>query len=205
MEQEVKTSETPDTGVDQPKKKGLNAQTIVIIIIIALMIVIPLGIYLWKQAEIRNLKKDYDNRITEITAQANSTIDQNNRKNIEVVTRVFTWAVRSEMLRSNLEQINTYMEDLVRMEGMHIISVINTEGIVVRSTNKKYEGVVYPGPIASELAQINEVVTRSDESGDMVSVCPVMGLDNRIGTLVITYTPKTNVFVPGSIKSEEKN
>ena len=204
MDQEIKTPETATPAAEQPAKKGMSAQTIVIIIILALMIIIPLVIFLWKQAEIKSLKKNHEARISEITTQANNTIMENNRKNIETLTRVFTWAVRSEMLRQNLEQIDTYMTDLVKTEGMHHISVINSEGIVVRSTNKKYEGVVYPGPIAKELSGITEVITKSDETGDMVSICPVMGLDNRLGTLIITYQPKTNVFVPKDVVSEEK-
>ncbi|HPI31217.1 MAG TPA: hypothetical protein PLB59_10510 [Bacteroidales bacterium] len=204
MDQENKTPEPATPAAEQPTKKGLSAQTIVIIIILALMIIIPLVIFLWKQAEIKSLKKNHEARITEITTQANNTIMENNRKNIETLTRVFTWAVRSEMLRQNMEQIDTYMTDLVKTEGMHHISVINSEGIVVRSTNKKYEGVVYPGPIAKELSGITEVITKSDETGDMVSICPVMGLDNRMGTLIITYQPKTNIFVPKEAVSEEK-
>ncbi len=204
MDQEIKPPETATPAAEQTTKKGMSAQTIVIIIILALMIIIPLVIFLWKQAEIKSLKQSQQARISEITTQANNTIMENNRKNIETVTRVFTWAVRSEMLRQNLEQINTYMADLVKMEGMHHISVINADGIVVSSTNKKYEGVVYPGPVAKELSGITEAITKSDENGDMVSICPVMGLDNRMGTLIITYQPKANVFVPKEAVSEEK-
>ena len=99
MDQEIKTPETATPAAEQPAKKGMSAQTIVIIIILALMIIIPLVIFLWKQAEIKSLKKNHEARISEITTQANNTIMENNRKNIETLTRVFTWAVRSEMLR----------------------------------------------------------------------------------------------------------
>jgi len=191
MNETIKTPESPETK----KKKGLSAQAIVSIIIIALMIIFPLVVYFWKQSEIKNLKEKYETRITEITASANKNIDENNTKNMENLTRVFSWAVRSEMLRQNMEQVETYMNDLVKSADLNNISAVQTDGIVVKSTDKKFEGNVYPGPIAQELAQINEVVSKTSENGDVISICPIMGLDNRMGTIIITYTPKKNVFV----------
>lgn len=191
MNETIKTPESPETK----KKKGLSAQAIVSIIIIALMIIIPLVVYFWKQSEINSLKEKYDKDIKEITLKANTTIDENNAKNMENLTRVFSWAVRSEMLRQNLEQVESYMNELVKAADLTNISAVQTDGIVIKSTDKKFEGNVYPGPIAKELAQINEVASKTNENGEVISICPIMGLDNRIGTIIITYTPKKNVFV----------
>jgi hypothetical protein len=177
-----------------PKKKKLSAQAIVSIVIICLLIVIPTGIYFWKQAQISNLKKQHETEITQIRTDASNTITDNNKKNIETLTRVFSWAVRSEMLRNNMDQVNTYMTDMVKSADLNDVSVIKTDGIVVLSTNKKFEGNAYPGPVASQLSTINEVVSRSDESGNIMCICPIMGLDNRMGTIVLTYKPKTYTF-----------
>ncbi len=191
MTEKPKTPEK--TGTASGKK--LSAQAIVSIIILVLMIIIPLVIYLWKQSEINNIRKDCDKRILEITAQANKTVEENNSKNMDMLTRVFLWAVRSELLRNNLEQIEQYMTDLVKSADLNNISLIKADGIVILSTDKKYEGNAYPGTIAREFAQINSVITKTGENGDLISICPVMGLDNRLGTIVITHTPKKNIFV----------
>ncbi|MEI6854004.1 MAG: hypothetical protein WCL06_14255 [Bacteroidota bacterium] len=185
-------SETTNTPVK--KKKGLSAQAIVSIVIICLLIAIPAGIYFWKQAEISKLKKQHETEIIQIRTDATNTITDNNKKNMETLTRVFSWAVRSEMLRNNLDQVNTYMTDLVKAADLNDISAIKTDGIVVLSTNKKFEGNAYPGPVASQLSQINEVVSQNDADGNIMSICPIMGLDSRLGTIVITYKPKTYVF-----------
>jgi hypothetical protein len=180
---------TPDK-----KKKRMSAQAIVSIIIICLLIAIPAGIYFWKQGEISKLKKQHETEISNIKADAGKTIADNNKKSIETITRVFAWAVRSEMLRNNMEQVNTYMNDLVKTADLNDISAIKTDGIVILSTNKKYEGNAYPGFVASELNNINEVVSRDDAGGNIMSICPIMGLDNKMGTIVITYKPKTYTF-----------
>jgi hypothetical protein len=176
------------------KKKRLSAQAIVSIIILCLLIVVPSGIYLWKQSEISKLKKQHETEINQIKTDAGKTIADNNKKSMETLTRVFAWAVRSEMLRNNLEQVNTYMTDLVKTADLNDISAIKPDGIVVLSTNKKFEGNAYPGFVATELNNINEVVSRNDANGNIMSVCPIMGLDNRMGTIVITYKPKTYTF-----------
>ncbi len=185
-------SEKENTPVK--KKKGLSAQAIVSIIIICLLIVIPTGIYLWKQGEISRLKKQHETEINTIRSDASKTITDNNRRNIETLTRVFSWAVRSEMLRNNMEQVNTYMNELVKAADLNDISAIKTDGIVVLSTNKKFEGNAYPGPVASQLSSVNEVVSQNDANGNIMAICPIMGLDSRLGTIVITYKPKTYVF-----------
>jgi hypothetical protein len=176
------------------KKKRLSAQAIVSIIILCLLVAIPAGIYLWKQGEISKLKKQHETEINQIKADAGKTISDNNKKSIEILTRTFTWAVRSEMLRNNLEQVNTYMTDLVKSADLNDISAIKPDGIVVLSTNKKFEGNAYPGFVTTELNNINEVVSRNNGNGNIMSICPIMGLDNRMGTIVITYKPKTYTF-----------
>ncbi len=182
--------------IHSPKKKQLSTQTIVLIIILGLLIIIPTAIYTWKQIEIGNLKKQQKSEITDIRTKANASITDNNKKNIETLTRVFSWAVRSEMLRNNMDQVNIYMTEMVKKADLKDISLIKTDGIVTLSTNKKYEGNIYPGPVANQLGGINEVTSQNDANGNIMCICPVMGLDNRLGTLVLTYTP--NMFPFGN-------
>ncbi|MEI6122453.1 MAG: hypothetical protein WCQ95_02380 [Bacteroidota bacterium] len=176
------------------KKKGLSAQAIVSIIIICLLIVVPTAIYLWKQAEINKLKKQQETQINAFRADAKAKIDNCNKNNIETLTRVFSWAVRSEMLRNNIDQVNTYMTTLVKAADLNDISVIKSDGMVVLSTNKKYEGNAYAGPVASQLSTINDVVSQNGQDNNIIVISPIMGLDTRLGSIVITYTPKTYVF-----------
>jgi hypothetical protein len=168
-------------------KKQLSPQMIVIIVLIGLVITLPTSIYIWKIIQISNLKKEHKTEVNDIRIRANRAITDNNKKNIETLTRVFSWAVRSEMLRNNMDQVNIYMNQLVKTSDLKDVSLIKTDGIVLLSTNKKFEGNAYPSPVAKELGNINEVMSRNDPDGNIMSICPVMGLDNRMGTIVITY------------------
>lgn len=184
---------TDNKNIPTAKKKRLSFQAIVSIIIICLLIVV----YIWNRAETCKLQKQHETELNDIQAKANQTIADINKKNIETLTRVFAWAVRSEMLRNNLDQVNTYMTYLVKAADLSDISVIKTDGIVLLSTNKKYENNSYPGPVSTELSNINEVTSRTGSKGNLMCICPVMGLDSRLGTVVINYTPKTSLLNKG--------
>lgn len=165
MNEEIKTPKAPET--EKPEKKGLSARTIFTIIIVALMILLPLFIFFWKQYEIQNLQIKY----------------------METITRVFTWTAHSEILDSNAVQLEKYMNDLVKTAGINSISIVGTDGIVVLSTNKKFEGSAYSEASAGELSLINKVVSQKAEKGEMVSKCPITDIDKRMGTMIISYTP----------------
>ena len=173
-----------------PKKKFFTYQTVISIIIISLLITL----YIWDRVESARIEKKHKAEIENIKTRAANAISDNNVNNTITLTRVFSWAVRSEMLRNNMEQVDNYMTDLVKSAELNDISVIKTDGIVIFSTNKKYEGNAYPGFVSSELNNINETVSKDDKNGNIMSICPIMGLDSRLGTVVITYTPKTYNF-----------
>ncbi len=177
-----------------PKKKGLSPQTIIIIILLCLVVIIPSCVFLWKQIEIIHLNKKHDTEMSALRTNASTTMKDVNKKNMETLARVFSWAVRSEMLRNNMDQVSTYMTELVKAADLNDISAIKTDGIVALSTNKKYEGNTYPGPVASQLSTINEVVSQTGNDASVMIICPIMGLDSRLGTIVITYKPTVYTF-----------
>ena len=176
------------------KKKGLSSKTLFYIIILCLMILIPTGVYVFDLFKISNLKDKHKTELYDVRMNAGNTVKSINQKNLESLTRVFSWTVRSEMLHNNIGQVNSYMTELVKTADLQDISIIKTDGIVVLSTNKKYEGNVYAGPVASQLSSINEVVTQTGKDAVLICICPLMGLDNRMGTIVITYQPTVYTF-----------
>ena len=183
-----KEKETP------PKKKQLSSKTIFYIIILCLMILIPTGVYVFDLIKISNLKDKHKTQLAEVREQAGTTVKSISQKNLESLTRVFSWAVRSELLHENMGQVNSYMNELVKTADLQDISIIKTDGIVVLSTNKKFEGNVYAGPVASQFATVNEVMTQTGKDAVMICICPIMGLDKRLGTIVVTYQPTVYTF-----------
>jgi hypothetical protein len=97
-------------------------------------------------------------------------------------SRVFSWAIRSEMQRDNLQQVNQFFMTLVKEPGFRKIQLIDVKNSqVLISTDKKDEGTV-----VSDTSILNASVVKQQVNGDIIrSVTPVMGLNSRIGILVI--------------------
>lgn len=100
---------------------------------------------------------------------------------IQVISSL-TWAVRSEMTRDNMEQVNTYFIQLIKEPSIETIQLVDhSTGNILLSTNKKDEGTLLKNEFVlnakSPVSQLhNEVI---------ISAAPVYGLSQQLGVLVI--------------------
>lgn len=101
---------------------------------------------------------------------------------IDETSKVFSWAIRGELLRDNREQVNQFFTNLVKEPGFRKIQLVDASNSkVIISTNKKEEGTE-----VSDTLIINANNQRHLLKDDVIiSVTPVMGLNSRLGILVI--------------------
>jgi hypothetical protein len=67
-------------------------------------------------------------------------------KHLEFATEVFSWSVRSELLRENTENLNQLLTVFFKESGVDLVQLINPEDkMVVLSSDNKFEGVSYAG------------------------------------------------------------
>jgi len=128
--------------------------------------------------DILKLKSDYENRLDSITA-----------KNLMLTSKVFSWAIRSELTRDNKEQVNQFFLNFIKEPGVSKVEFVNAlDGKVSLSTNKKDEGSAYTNQVA---LLTNETINYKTDSVLNV-VTPVMGLNNKLGVLVIEFNLMIN-------------
>jgi uncharacterized protein YeeX (DUF496 family) len=128
--------------------------------------------------ETLKLKSDYENKIDSLTT-----------KQLMLSSKVFSWAIRSELTRENKEQVNQFFLNFIKEPGVSKVEFVNAlDGRVVLSTNKKDEGSVFPNQVA--LVTTETINYRNDSVLSIVS--PVMGLNNKLGVLVIEYDLNRN-------------
>lgn len=135
-----------------------------------LLIIIIVGA-VWASIEIFSLKRSFNKEKLEIT---NRFVDE--------TSRVFSWAIRSELLRDNKEQVNQFFMNLVKEPGYKKIQLIDaSSSTVIISTDKKDEGATI-----SDTTILNANNSKQLANGELVrSITPVMGLNSRIAVLVI--------------------
>lgn len=141
------------------------------------------GVYLWGNYKINRLEREYAASTGKLVTMDKLKVDSLSLANAQLTTKVFGWAVRSELIRGNFENTELFLTGLIKEQNIEQIDLIdpNTQKII-KSTNKKDEGTAITNPAV--LGTDKQIVQSADTSGYSI-INPVMGLDSKIGILVV--------------------
>jgi C4-dicarboxylate-specific signal transduction histidine kinase len=151
-------------------------------ITIFILVLAVAGTYAWKNVAV-------DRATAQVTEDATRIMTDQNRTLLRLAVVPLVWAVRSEMIRNNYDQINQYLVQFVKEKNMREIVVARPDGTVVVATNKKLEGKPVTSAFPPSVLQENALTVRSTETGDLLVVAPVMGLSDKVGILILVYAP----------------
>jgi hypothetical protein len=135
----------------------------------------------------------------QLTKQAAEQIEQTNVSMLTLLSKPLVWNIRSELLRGNNEQIDILMSDMVREQNFQYIHLVEPDGNVLLSTNKRLQGQPMGDGLALEMLNVEQTTVQLIDSLYWVA-SPVMGVDRKLATLVFTY--KNTPFLPRSNKQE---
>ena len=109
---------------------------------------------------------------------------------LRLAARPLGWAVRTEMLRSNLSQVDDYIRQFVREPGVRSLILVGKDGRVLLASDRKLETQGAAQLVSKAIREAIDVVV--EESGDSTRIgVPIMGFDDRLGVLVVDYAPQT--------------
>lgn len=154
------------------------------LIVILLLIVALTGTYVWKNMAVARAKAD-------LTQRAEQIISEQNKTYLQLVAVPLVWAVRSEMIRDNYDQVNQYLEQFIKEKNMKELVVARPDGKVVAATNKKLEGAAITDSFPAEVLQVDTTTLTTRDNGEIMVVSPVMGLSEKVGVMVLVYRPVT--------------
>jgi hypothetical protein len=157
----------------------------------AILVGIIVVLLVWKTIAVSKVESDMAKRLENervlITQQAREYADQQYVKEEERFGQVLSWAVRGELIRNNVDQIDQYLSEIVKMKDTERVVLIGEDGQLLVSTDKRLEetkGVeIYP----KEILNLQKITLRSDVEGKKILVVPVMGLNKKIATVVVSY------------------
>jgi len=174
-------------GSGEQPKQSVNKSFIVgqwRLIIILLLVIAVAGMYVWKNVAV--------NRTTvHLTEKADRIITDQNRMFLRLAVVPLVWAVRSEMIRENYDQINLYLNQFVKEQNMKEIVVAKPDGTIMVATNKKFEGKPVTDIFPASVLQEDTLTVSSLENRDIMVASPVMGLSDKVGVLILLYTPQS--------------
>ena len=174
---------------EQPEQKDavgiLKRQWHVLLIILLL---IALGaMYLWKNNAVNSTRE-------EVTAQAARVIAERNIEFLRLVSVPLVWAVRGEMMRGNYDQINQYLINFVREPHVQDVILAKADGVILLATNKRLEGTPVKDSFPASVLQVEKATVSSLEGKGLMSASPVMGLNRKLGVLIVVYAAPENTL-----------
>ncbi len=186
---------TLETSI-QSKFAGLDTNRKVMIGLGAALVVLAVALYAWKVAAVGAVEdKLAQSQAQHVQARA-ELIEQarqlDARGNEEALRRFGTplaWAVRREVMAANLDQVDQYLTDLVQIRGFQSALLANPEGKVIVASDRKQIAAQFSSLYPAQYLQAGEIQVEQVPEGKLRAVIPIMGLNRRLGTLVLEYTP----------------
>lgn len=158
-------------------KNILQRHPLVFILLGAIIISVLWGIFKTKQ-----LEKAHASVVEQIKLDHQEQLDSIGLVNAIQVISSLTWAVRSEMTRDNMEQVNTYFIQLIKEPSIETIQLVDhSTGNILLSTNKKDEGTL----LKNEFVLNAKSPVSQLQNNRIISAAPVYGLSQQLGVLVI--------------------
>ncbi|MBA3755671.1 MAG: hypothetical protein H0X02_05350 [Nitrosomonas sp.] len=158
---------------------------------VAVLVGIIVIVFAWKVIAVSKVESDMAKRLENervlITQQAREYADKQYMKEEERFGQVLSWAVRSELIRNNLDQINQYLSEIVKMKDTERVVLIGDDGQLLVSTDKRLEEAKETELFPKEILNLQKITVKSDVDGRKIMVVPVMGLNKKIATVVVSY------------------
>lgn len=157
----------------------------------AVLVGIIVIVFAWKVIAVNKVEsdmtKELENERVLITQQAREYADKQYIREEERFGQVLSWAVRGELIRNNLDQVDQYLSELVKMRDTERVVLISEDGQLLVSTDKRLEETKGTEIFPSEILNLQKITVKSDVDGKKILVVPVMGLNKKIATVVVSY------------------
>jgi hypothetical protein len=148
-------------------------------------------LFAWKAIAVSKVESDMAKKLDServlITQQAREYADQQYIKEEERFGQVLSWAVRGELIRNNVDQIDQYLSEIVKMKDTERVVLIGDDGQLLVSTDKRLEETKGVELFPKEILNLQKITVKSDVDGKKILVVPVMGLNKKIATVVVSY------------------
>jgi hypothetical protein len=151
--------------------------------------VLVIVMFFWKVIAVQNVEKKMDTERKNITEKSQQLLTDNTRDFLRLTTVPLVWAVRKEMILENYGQINEYATSFVKERNMQQLVLVKADGTIVVATDKKIEGAPAKDVFPPQVLEPNDISITEDKNGNLQVAAPIMGLNARLGVLILIYKP----------------
>ena len=105
------------------------------------------------------------------------------RQELKLFALPLAWSVRKELMRFNYDQIDEYFNELIKRKGFGVIMLVDPSGTIKVSTDRKLQGSPFSRSYPGMNLGSSELVFYPVQQGKSMFLVPVMGLNEKIGTI----------------------
>ncbi|MEO6720306.1 MAG: hypothetical protein ABIN67_08065 [Ferruginibacter sp.] len=170
------------------KQYTFGQKQLLAVILIAIFLII--FVWIWKNIQIQSLKSEHKRSEEALIQKSKNKMEEMNQHFLKLIAKPYVWAVRKDLMQGNLGQLDLYGNDIVKEKNFVSVMVADAKGLVLTSTDKKYEGKYLPSIRQGvNLNSDSAMVSKANDSL-LILTSPIMSFNSRIGTLIITYLPR---------------
>ncbi|MGH8672540.1 MAG: hypothetical protein ACREUA_10990 [Burkholderiales bacterium] len=175
-------------------------------IIMGVLALVAVAIFGWKmvsdsaaQAELEAMRTDLNSQLesarrvaaTQLT-KAKEESQQQLRLQTEGLLRFSAIPLgllaRTEMLNKNIKALTEYVDLLVKEPNVLGVVMADATGTIVAASDRNLDQQPIDAVFPVEYTQIQRVTVKESEDGNLHVVSPVMGLSEKMGTVVVVYS-----------------
>ncbi len=136
-----------------------------------------------REAMTRQFEAERNAQLNDLKAKVEANADETKRQ----FGMALAWAVRGEMIRNNLDQIDQFFTEIVKLPYTERAVLADSTGTVRVSTDRRHLGAALTTLVPVEATLADKVEVRNQANGMKLLVIPIMGLNSRLGTVVVSY------------------
>lgn len=179
-----------------PQTVGMDASRKVILGLGAILVLVVIGMYIWKTAAVGAVADQLAQAQAQQAQAHAQLLDQarqlDARRGEEALSRFsipFAWVIRREVMAANLDQVDQYFTDLVKMEGFQAAVLAQPDGRIVVASDRKKLADAFSSLYPAQYLQADAIKIDHAANGGLRAIIPIMGLNQHLATLVLEYTP----------------
>lgn len=158
--------------------------------IIGVLLLVIIGMYIWREVDVRGVRGEAEERREALVERAELEVDRRTEELLRLSAIPLAWAVRTEMLRRDLGQVDGYLTEFVQERGVEQAVLAGARDTVLVATDRRLQGTRFSQHFPAELLERDQATVEPVEQGRLRVVVPIMGINRRLGTLVVRYRPE---------------
>lgn len=161
-----------------------------LLIIVAVIGVAIIGwLYASRGTAVKQARESAVAERAELLKQAEAQHAATVKRSLNLFGVPLAWAMRREMMAGNLDQVDQYVSDLVKLDGVREVTVAQADGTIGVASDRRHVGASFGSLYAERYLRADDIVVDEITPGQWLLVTPVMGLSARLGTVVVDYRP----------------